>query len=100
MIISSDFLSSDSETNPDSSRFFLGRGSNFITVLLWSFQVNYSQNIANREHRNLWGVAKGWLIRILKLDFATVTEWIELGRVQQIRLEIQECERRTSEQYY
>ena len=44
--------------------------------------------------RDPWGVAKGWLIRILKLDFATVTDWIELGRVQQIRLEIQECERR------
>ena len=29
--------------------------------------------------KNPWGVAKGWLIRILKLDFATVTDWIELG---------------------
>ena len=29
--------------------------------------------------RDPWGVAKGWLIRILKLDFATVTDWIELG---------------------
>ena len=66
----------------------------FVVVISGDLTKQSQNIIANREHKNLWGVAKGWLIRILKLDFATVTDWIELGRVQQIRLEIQECERR------
>ena len=45
--------------------FFYGRGSNFITVLFLVVVISgeltkQSQNIiANREHKNLWGVAKG-----------------------------------------
>ena len=45
---------------------FYGRGSNFITVLFLVVVISgeltkQSQNyiIANREHKNLWGVAKG-----------------------------------------